>query len=111
MSTAVVLSGGGAKGVGQVEALRVLHKQTDLLNDLSVVAGTSTGAINGAALAEGGADKGRREAAMNKLDRVWSDVAFDDVYAGGLSRCQSCLRDTCPHRARMRRASIQSDTT
>lgn len=50
MSTAIVLSGGGAKGSFQVGALRFLYWQ-GVRPD--VIAGTSVGAINGAKLAEG----------------------------------------------------------
>lgn len=84
MSTALILSGGGAKGIGHVYALWQIHNRTNWLDDLDLVIGTSTGAIVGAMIAQGGSDHDRRETALNRLTNVWNRVSFDDVYARGL---------------------------
>lgn len=84
MSTALVLSGGGAKGIGHVYALWQIHNRTDWLDDLELVAGTSAGALVGAMIAQGGSDPKKRETALNRLTGVWNRVTFDDVYGRGL---------------------------
>jgi len=84
MSTALILSGGGAKGIGHVHALWQVHNRTDWLDDLELVAGTSTGALVGAMIAQGGPDPDRRETALNRLTTIWEDVSFGDVYGRGL---------------------------
>lgn len=48
----LILSGGGCKGVLQVEILKELEKRGEL-NDLSLIVGSSVGAINGTILASG----------------------------------------------------------
>lgn len=85
MSTGLVLSGGGARGIGHVHAVWQIHNRTDWLNDLTLVVGTSTGALVGSMIARGGSDPQRREDALNRLTRVWNHVSFDDVYGRGLA--------------------------
>ena len=53
MPTAIVISGGGAKGDFEVGALRLLYDR-GIRPD--IICGTSVGAINGAKLAEGEGD-------------------------------------------------------
>lgn len=84
MSTGLILSGGGARGIGHVHAVWQIHDRTDWLDDLSLVVGTSTGALVGSMIARGGSDHQRREDALNRLTRVWNHVSFDDVYGRGL---------------------------
>jgi NTE family protein len=84
MSTALILSGGGAKGIGHVYALWQIHNRTDWLSDLELVAGTSAGALVGAMIAQGGSDAKKRETALNRLTGVWDRVSFDDVYGRGV---------------------------
>lgn len=84
MSTALILSGGGAKGIGHVYALWQIHNRTDWLSDLELVAGTSAGALVGAMIAQGGGDSKKRETTLERLTTVWNHVSFDDVYGRGL---------------------------
>lgn len=84
MSTALVLSGGGARGIGHVAALEVIVEQTDLLSDLTHVIGTSAGSIVGGKLAEAGRDSAKQKRSLEVLDMVWRRLSFGDVYSRGL---------------------------
>lgn len=70
--TALVLSGGGAKGAFEVGAEKYAREVKGYTWD--VIAGVSVGALNGAMLA------------MHKYDRlfeIWNTVSNDKVYTGG----------------------------
>ena len=70
--TALVLSGGGAKGAFEVGAEKYAREVKGYSWD--VIAGVSVGALNGAMLA------------MHKYDRlfeIWNEVSNDKVYTGG----------------------------
>jgi NTE family protein len=72
--TALVLSGGGAKGAFQVGAEKYAREVKGYTWD--VIAGVSVGALNGAMLA------------MHKYDRlleIWNTVADDKIYTGGFN--------------------------
>jgi NTE family protein len=72
--TALVLSGGGAKGAFQVGAEQYAREVEGYTWD--VIAGVSVGALNGAMLA------------MQKYDRlleIWNTIADDKVYTGGFN--------------------------
>jgi hypothetical protein len=74
MPTAIVLSGGGARGDFEVGALRALYNRC-MRPD--IVCGTSVGAINGAAIAQG-------EGGLDQLENIWfglqqnSDMFIED---------------------------------
>ena len=72
--TALVLSGGGAKGAFEVGAEKYAREVKGYTWD--VIAGVSVGALNGAMLA------------MQKYDRlleIWNTVSDDKIYTGGFS--------------------------
>ena len=72
--TALVLSGGGAKGAFQVGAEKYAREVKGYHWD--VIAGVSVGALNGAMLA------------MEKYDRLlelWNSISDDQVYTGGFN--------------------------
>jgi len=72
---AVVLSGGGNRGVAQVGMLRALV-EAGIRPD--VVVGTSVGALNGAAFA-----RDPSEAGVNDLEAVWLGLNRDRLFADG----------------------------
>ena len=72
--TALILSGGGAKGAFQVAAEKYAREVKGYHWDL--IAGVSVGALNGAMLA------------MQKYDRlwqIWNTISDDKVYTGGFN--------------------------
>ncbi len=78
-TTAVVLSGGGARGAYQVGVLRWIARQYPDLR-IPVLTGVSAGAINAAYLA------GRPEPFPEALDRLaalWSDLSTEDILRAG----------------------------
>ncbi len=80
LRTALVLSGGGARGAYQVGVLRGLVEHGFLPRDrsgLDVLVGSSAGAINVAALAAEAADFG---AGLGRLEQVWRDIRPHDVF-------------------------------
>ena len=82
-TTALVLSGGGARAAYQAGALRavaaILGKRR--AQPFPIICGTSAGAINAAALATR-ADDFRR--GVSQLVRWWRRIGVDDVYHGDL---------------------------
>lgn len=79
-TTAVVLSGGGARGAYQVGVLRWISSQYPDLT-LPILTGVSAGAINAAYLA------GRPEPlpeALDMLADLWSDLSTDDILQADL---------------------------
>ena len=78
--TALVLSGGGARGAYQVGVLRGLVEQGFLGRDRSgidVIVGSSAGAINGAALA---AHADAFDTGIASLEHVWRSIDPAQVY-------------------------------
>ncbi|HEY8086803.1 MAG TPA: patatin-like phospholipase family protein, partial [Polyangiaceae bacterium] len=78
--TALVLSGGGARGAYQVGVLRGLVEQGFLRPDrpgIEVFVGSSAGAINATFLA---AHAGELEAGLALLERIWGTVTPSRVY-------------------------------
>jgi NTE family protein len=78
--TALVLSGGGARGAYQVGVLRGLVEQGFLGRghpDIDVFVGSSAGAINTAALA---AHADEIETGIARLERVWRGIKASQVY-------------------------------
>jgi NTE family protein len=67
---ALVLSGGGARGLAHIGVLRVLH---ELHVPVDVVVGTSMGAVVGGAYAAG--------RTVEELERITRDTAWEDVLA------------------------------
>jgi NTE family protein len=72
--TALVLSGGGAKGAFQVGAEKYLREVKGYRWD--IIAGVSVGALNGAMLAMGKYDR---------LEAIWRGITNDQVYTGGIN--------------------------
>lgn len=72
--TALILSGGGAKGAFQCGAERYARKEKGYHWD--IIAGVSVGALNGLMLSM---DKGER------LFDVWNTITPDQVYTGGFN--------------------------
>lgn len=80
--TGLVLTGGGARAAYQVGVLRAIVQilsSENLLrgNPFPIIAGTSAGAINGAALACGADDM---ETAVDALYMVWQNFRAEQVY-------------------------------
>ena len=67
MTTALVLSGGGAKGSFEVGSLQYLYENGFLAN---IICGTSVGAVNALQLAHGGT-AGTQAASFAMLKMVW----------------------------------------
>jgi NTE family protein len=83
--TAFVLGGGGLLGAAEVGMLRALFEH-GIRPDLIV--GTSVGAINGALVA---ADP--TPSAVDRLRRVWEELASAGIFAGSLlARMGPCVR-------------------
>lgn len=85
--TALLLTGGGARAayqVGVLQALTVLRRRSapgaPAASPFGIIAGTSAGAINAAALACG-AD--RFSAAVSRLARIWRGFHTQQVYRSG----------------------------
>jgi NTE family protein len=83
--TGLILTGGGARAayqIGVLQAVQRIREQSTAIgaatgNPFPVIAGTSAGAINAAALA-GGCDD--FDAAVDRLARVWANFHADQVY-------------------------------
>ena len=78
--TALVLSGGGARGAYQAGVLRGLVEEGFLGGAggrFDILVGSSAGAINAAVLASGADDPA---AAALQLERLWQEIEASDVY-------------------------------
>lgn len=77
--TALVLTGGGARGAYQVGVLKaaaeLLPKRAH--NPFSIITGTSAGAINAVAL---GASANNFRLAVKKVERIWSNLHVEHIY-------------------------------
>lgn len=87
--TALVLSGGGARGAYEVGVLRYVRERLGVDTRFDVITGTSVGAINGAYIA---ATCDRPRAQVRALQRVWSQLTIDRVYDFGWSQMRSLPR-------------------
>jgi NTE family protein len=77
--TALVLTGGGARGAYQVGVLRAV---ADLFpkrshNPFSIITGTSAGAINAVAIA---ASANNFRLSIRKVEKIWTDLSVSKVY-------------------------------
>ncbi len=95
-STALVLTGGGARAayqVGVLRAIRVLRRNAGAGasgNPFPILSGTSAGAINAAALAAG---SDHFDSAVRRLTRVWTHIHAERVYhADGWSAVRAGTR-------------------
>jgi NTE family protein len=88
-STALVLSGGGARGAYEVGVLRYLRERLTVDTHFDIITGTSVGAINGAYIA---ATCDRPKAQARALQRVWSQLTIDRVYDFGWTQLRSLPR-------------------
>ncbi len=83
MKSALLLSGGGARGayqVGVLKAVAELHGK-NAHNPFSIISGTSSGAINAVALA---ASANNFRLAVKKVERIWHNLHVDRVYRAGV---------------------------
>jgi NTE family protein len=87
--TALVLSGGGARGAYEVGVLRYVRERLGVDTRFDVITGTSVGAINGAYIA---ATCDRPKAQARTLQRVWSELTIERVYEFGWSQLRSLPR-------------------
>ena len=87
--TALVLSGGGARGAYEVGVLRYLRERLGVPTNFDIITGTSVGAINGAYIA---ATCDRPRASARALQRVWSGLTIDQVYDFGWSQVRALPR-------------------
>lgn len=81
-TTGLILTGGGARAAYQVGVLRAVHRIRGSAgappgNPYPVLAGTSAGALNAAALATDADDP---DAGIAKLVRVWENMHVEQVY-------------------------------
>jgi NTE family protein len=81
-TTGLILTGGGARAAYQVGVLRAVHRirreaGAPAGNPYPVLAGTSAGALNAAALATDADDP---DAGIAKLVRVWENMHVEQVY-------------------------------
>lgn len=76
--TGLVLSGGGARAAYQVGVLKAIAElKQGSLNPFPVIAGTSAGAINAAALASGAQHFTQ---AVERLTHIWQRLECSDIY-------------------------------
>jgi NTE family protein len=87
--TALVLSGGGARGAYEVGVLRYIRERLGIDAHFDVITGTSVGAINGAYIAAT-CDRPRGQA--RALQRVWSQLTIERVYDFGWPQLRSLPR-------------------
>ena len=77
--TALVLTGGGARGAYQVGVLKAV---ADLFpkrshNPFSIITGTSAGALNAVAIA---ASANNFRLSIKKVEKMWTDLSVENVY-------------------------------
>ena len=87
--TALVLSGGGARGAYEVGVLRYIRERLGVDTRFDVITGTSVGAINGAYIA---ATCDRPKAQGRALQRVWAQLTIERVYDFGWQQVRSLPR-------------------
>lgn len=79
MTTALILSGGGARAAYQVGVLKALAELLphDTYNPFPIICGTSAGAINTMALA---GRPGHFRLRVRKLETIWRDLTAEQIY-------------------------------
>ncbi|PRQ07969.1 patatin-like phospholipase family protein [Enhygromyxa salina] len=88
--TALVLSGGGARGAYEVGVLRYVRERLGAADTrFDVITGTSVGALNGAYIA---ATCDRPKAQARALQKIWSQLTVDRVYDFGWTQLRSLPR-------------------
>jgi NTE family protein len=77
--TALVLTGGGARGAYQVGVLKAVADMFPKRshNPFSIITGTSAGAINAVAIA---ASANNFRLSIRKVEKMWTDLSVEDVY-------------------------------
>ena len=108
MTTALVLSGGGARAAYQVGVLKavseLLPRRTH--NPFPIICGTSAGAINALALA---GRPGYLRLRVRKLESVWNNLRAEDIYrtdALGLLKNSSRLLFSLLHSGYSKKRSV-----
>jgi NTE family protein len=84
MKTALILSGGGARGayqVGVLKAIAELFPETNI-NPFQIVCGTSAGSINAAKIAT---EADQFHQAVLGLETIWSNLRSEDIHQVGLT--------------------------
>ncbi|NCP66460.1 MAG: patatin-like phospholipase family protein [Paraglaciecola sp.] len=84
MKTALILSGGGARGayqVGVLKAIAELFPETHI-NPFQIVCGTSAGSINAAKIAT---EADQFHQAVLGLETIWSNLRSEDIHQVGLT--------------------------
>ena len=90
--TALVLSGGGARGSYQVGALKAIaHIQPDGgMNPFDIICGTSAGALNASMLA---CESDHYGHAVKRLETLWQNLQSDQIHKVGYTQLlKSTLR-------------------
>lgn len=80
--TALILTGGGARGayqVGVLKAIADMHPK-EAANPFRIISGTSAGALNAVALA---ASANNFRLAVKKVERLWTTLSVDHVIKSG----------------------------
>lgn len=84
----LVLSGGGARGAYEVGVLQyIAESQPELLERVSVITGTSVGAVNAAYLAAGGLTPDT----IGNLARIWSALDMDKMITAAPTNALSMI--------------------
>ena len=81
MKTALVLSGGGARGAYQVGVLKAIAElQSSNISPFQIVCGTSSGAINASKIAS---ESDQFQQAVKGLEQIWSNLSSDQIHQVG----------------------------
>ena len=82
MKTALVLSGGGARGAYQVGVLKAIAEllPKSSINPFQIVCGTSSGAINAAKVAT---EADNFSQAVVGLEKIWANLTSDQIHQVG----------------------------
>jgi predicted acylesterase/phospholipase RssA len=82
---ALVLSGGGSRAAYHVGSLKALVNHSDLqYKDISVIAGTSIGAVNSLILGAGA--HGSLSDVVNLLEEIWRNRTYRTTFTGHMSK-------------------------
>lgn len=82
---ALVLSGGGSRAAYHVGSLKALVEHTDLAyKDISVIAGTSIGAVNSLILGAGA--HGSLADVVKLLEEIWNNRTYRTTFTGHMSK-------------------------
>ncbi|MCB0659775.1 MAG: patatin-like phospholipase family protein, partial [Saprospiraceae bacterium] len=82
---ALVLSGGGSRAAYHVGALKAIVKHSDLnYKDITVIAGTSIGAVNSLILGAGA--NGNLSDVVELLEGIWRNRTYRTTFTGHMSK-------------------------